>query len=177
MITSNYRQEYFQNVLKKPVSFHDHEENSVGSLTSRIASDPTQLQQLLGINMAMVFISIFNISGCVAISFYFGWKLTLVTILTALPIILAAGFFRLRYETQFEKMNHEVFAESSKFATEAIGAFRTVTSLTLEDEIVGRYAKLLGEHTRNAWLKSRVSTLVFAMSDSISLLCMAFVLW
>ena len=127
--------------------------------------------------MAIVLISIFNITGCVAISFYFGWKLTLVTILTALPIILAAGFFRLRYETQFEKMNYEVFAESSKFATEAIGAFRTVTSLTLEDEICGRYSRLLAEHTRSAWLKARVSTLVFAMSDSISLLCMAFVLW
>lgn len=74
-------------------------------------------------------------------------------------------------------MNHEVFAESSKFATEAIGAFRTVTSLTLEDEIVGRYARLLGAHTRGAWLKARWWTLVFAMSDSISLLCMAFVLW
>lgn len=149
----------------------------MGSLTARVATDPTQLQQLLGINMAIVLISIFNITGCVTISFYFGWKLTLVTICTALPIILAAGFFRLRYETQFEKMNHEVFAESSKFATEAIGAFRTVTSLVLEDSICGRYEKLLNDHSEDALKKSRWSTLVFAVSDSISLLCMAFVLW
>ena len=176
-ITANYRQEYFENILNKPVSFHDHEENSIGSLTARVATDPTQLQQLLGINMAIVLISIFNITGCVTISFYFGWKLTLVTICTALPIILAAGFFRLRYETQFEKTNHEVFAESSKFATEAIGAFRTVTSLVLEDNICARYEKLLRHHSKDALKKSMRSTLVFAISDSISLLCMAFVLW
>jgi ATP-binding cassette, subfamily B (MDR/TAP), member 1 len=146
-------------------------------LTARIASDPTQLQQLLGINMAIVLISIFNIAGCVTMSFYFGWKLTLFTLCSALPIILAAGFFRIRYETQFEKMNSEVFAGSSKFATESIGAFRTVSSLTLEDEICGRYAMLLGDHTRSAFEKSKYSTLVFAMSDSVALLCMALVLW
>ncbi|KAM0318437.1 hypothetical protein ACHAO8_001828 [Botrytis cinerea] len=176
-ITATYRQEYFQNVLSKPVSYYDEEENSVGSLTARMASDPTQLQQLLGINMAIVLISMFNIFGSVAMSFYFGWKLTLLTVVTTMPIILAAGFFRLRYETQFEKMNNEVFAESSKFATESIGAFRTVSALTLESEICGRYEKLLRNYTKKAFRKARFSTFIFAMSDSIAILCMAFVLW
>ena len=142
-----------------------------------MASDPTQLQQLLGINMAIVLISIFNIVGSITMSFYFGWKLTLITVCTTMPIIMVAGFFRIRYEIQFEKMNYEVFAESSKFATEAIGAFRTVSSLTLEPEILGRYETLLRNHTMNAFKKAIFSTLVFAISDSIALLCMAFVLW
>lgn len=142
-----------------------------------MATDPTQLQQLLGINMAFVFISIFNVVGCIAMSFYFGWKLTLITVCSSVPIILAAGFFRIRYETQFEKMNYKVFAESAKFATESIGAIRTVTSLTLESEICGRYETLLQEHIKSAFRKARFSTLIFAMSDSVALLCMAFVLW
>lgn len=78
---------------------------------------------------------------------------------------------------QFEKMNFDVFAESAKFATESIGAIRTVTALTLEDEICGRYERLLQTHIRDAFRKARFSTLVFAMSDSVALLCMAFVLW
>lgn len=164
-------------MLAKPVAYFDDEDNSVGALTARMASDPTQLQQLLGINMAVVLISVFNILGCVSMSFYFGWKLTLVTICSAMPIILAAGYYRIRHETQFEKMNHEVFAESAKFATESIGAIRTVSSLTLEAEICDRYAKLLREHTNKAFRKAILSVFVFAMTDSISLLCMAFVLW
>lgn len=159
------------------MSYYDDEDNSVGSLTARIASDPTQLQQLLGINMAIVLISVFNIIGSITISFYFGWKLTLVTVCSAMPIILAAGFFRIRHETQFERMNNEIFAKSSKFATESIGAFRTVSSLTLESEILSSYETLLSDHTSAAFRKARFSTFVFAMSDSISLLCMAFVLW
>lgn len=142
-----------------------------------MASDPVQLQQLLGINMAVVLISLFNIIGSIALSLLFGWKLTLITVITAVPVILAAGFFRIRYETQFEKMTNEVFEESSKFATESIGAFRTVSSLVLEDTISGRYEKLLREHSESAFKKAKFSTLVFAMSDSIPLLCMALVLW
>ncbi|KAH7364104.1 ABC transporter-like protein [Rhexocercosporidium sp. MPI-PUGE-AT-0058] len=176
-ITSIYRREYFTNVLKKPISYFDAEENSIGSLTSRMATDPTQLQQLLGINMVFVIISIFNILGCLALSFHFGWKLTLAAVVTSMPLILSAGFFRFRFETQFEKMNYAVFSESSKFATESIGAFRTVSSLTLESEICGRYQKLLQEHVQSAFRKAGISTLVFALSDSVPLLCMAFVLW
>lgn len=78
---------------------------------------------------------------------------------------------------KFEKLNYVVFAESGKFASEAIGAFRTVSSLTLESEICSRYEELLRKHTEDAFRKARWSTLVFAASDSSALLCMAFILW
>lgn len=176
-ITHRYRGEYFRNILSKSVAFFDADNHSVGALTAQLATDPSQLQELLGTNMAFVIISILNVVGCLAIAFYFGWKLTVVTLCSSMPLIVAAAFFRIRYETQFEKMNNEVFAESAKFATESIGAFRTVSALTLEDTIIGRYETLLREHVRKALWKSSWTTLVFAMADSVALLCMAFVLW
>ncbi|KAK3349501.1 P-loop containing nucleoside triphosphate hydrolase protein [Lasiosphaeria hispida] len=176
-ITHYYRGEYFDNILAKSVSFFDADDHSVGALTARLATDPTQLQELLGTNMAFVVISLLNVVGCLAISFYFGWKLTVVTLCSSMPLIIAAAFFRIRYETQFEKMNNKVFAESAKFATESIGAFRTVTAMTLEDTIIKRYETLLHDQIRSVLWKSSWTTLIFATADSIALLCMAFVLW
>ncbi|KAK3316628.1 P-loop containing nucleoside triphosphate hydrolase protein [Apodospora peruviana] len=176
-ITHYYRGEYFDNILSKSVAFFDDDNHSVGALTARLATDPSQLQELLGTNMAFVVISVLNVVGCITISFYFGWKLTIITLCSSMPLIIAAAFFKIRYETQFEKMNNEVFAESAKFAAESIGAFRTVSALTLEDTIIKRYDKLLHDHIRSAWVKSGWTTLIFAMADSIALLCMAFVLW
>ena len=98
----------------KPIEFFDAEDNSSGTLTARVANDPTQLQQLLGINMAMVLQAIFSLIGCISIGFAFGWKLTLLAVFVSLPIIMVGSFFRIRFEIQFEKMNQEVFAESSK---------------------------------------------------------------
>jgi ATP-binding cassette subfamily B (MDR/TAP) protein 1 len=163
--------------LAKPIPYFDQEENSVGALTALMIGDPTQLQQLLGINMAIVLIAIFNITGSIALSVYFGWKLTLLAICTTMPIILFSGYLRIRYEVQFESMNHAVFAESSKFASEAIGAIRTVSSLTLEGTICRRFEQLLDNHAKLALKKASWSCFVFSLSDSISILCMAFILW
>ncbi|KAK0709215.1 ABC transporter-like protein [Lasiosphaeria miniovina] len=176
-ITHYYRTEYFNNILSKSVAFFDADEHSVGALTARLATDPSQLQELLGTNMAFVIISILNVVGCLSISFYFGWKLTVVTLCSSMPLIIAAAFLRIRYEAQFEKTNNEVFAESAKFATESIGAFRTVSSLTLEDTIIQRYETLLQNHISKSFLKSSWTTFVFSAADSIALLCMAFILW
>lgn len=176
-ITSTYRREYFQNIVSKTVSWFDGEGRSIGALTGIVSSDPTQLQQLLGTNMAFAAISIFSVIGCLIISFYFGWKLTIVALSSAMPLALAAGFFRIRVEKGFDAMNLKVFSESAKFATESVGAIRTVSALTLEDSICNRYEQLLQAHVNKAFKRSRFTTLVFAASDSLPLLCMAFVLW
>jgi ATP-binding cassette subfamily B (MDR/TAP) protein 1 len=176
-VASTYRQEYFENSIDKPISFFDADENSSGTLTGRIANDPTQIQELLGINMAMVLIALFNMIGCVAIAFAFGWKLTLVAFFGAFPIITVAAFTRIRFEIKFEQMNAQVFAESSQFASEAIGASRTVAALTLEDMICTRYEGLLKGHVDVARKKARYTQLVFALSDSIGFLCMALAFW
>jgi len=74
-------------------------------------------------------------------------------------------------------MNQAVFEESSKFAAESISAFRTVTSLTLEGTISRRYEILLADHVKKAFKKARYACLVFSLSDSFSLLCMALTFW
>ncbi|KAK3303119.1 P-loop containing nucleoside triphosphate hydrolase protein [Chaetomium strumarium] len=176
-LTHYYRGEYFRDILSQSVAFFDADDHSVGALTAQLATDPSQLQELLGTNMAFAIISVLNVIGCVVVAFYFGWKLSLVTLCSSMPLIIAAAFFRIRFETQSEKANNEVFAESAKFATESIGAFRTVSSLTLEDTIIRRYETLLQRHVTKAFWKSTWTTLIFAVADSVPLLCVAFVLW
>lgn len=120
---------------------------------------------------------VFNVAGCIAISFYFSWRLSVVVVLSSTPIMIAAGYLRVRYERKFEKKTWEVFTESSKFAIESIGAFRTVSALTMEDFICKRYEKLLEKHVHDAFYSALWTTLIFAFSDSVALLCMAFALW
>ena len=94
-----------------------------------------------------------------------------------LPITLGAGFIRVRLELKFEDMNAKVFAESSQFAVEAVGAFRTVTSLNLESAIVERYEGLMQTHVKTATVKSLLWTLAFAFSNSADMLAQAFMFW
>lgn len=176
-IACTYRQQYFESILEKPIQFFDEEDNSSGTLTARVSNDATQLQQMLGMNMAMVLVAVLGLTGCVIIAFTFGWKLSLVVVFVTMPILLSTGYFRIRYEIQFEAMNQAVFAESSKFAAESIGAFRTVLSMTMEDMISERYNTLLQGHVKKAFHKAKWSTTIFAFSDSLQMLCMALGFW
>lgn len=164
-------------MITKSLSYFDDVDHTVGLLNARLAADPVQLQQLLGMNMAMVLISVFGLIGCVIIAEIFHWKFALVVIAPSLPIILAGGWYRVRHEIRFEASNNAVFSESARFAAEAIGAIRTVASLTLERTICERYDSLLKGHISKAQARARFACLVFAASDSLILLCMAFALW
>ncbi|OQE00226.1 hypothetical protein PENVUL_c056G09687 [Penicillium vulpinum] len=176
-VVSTSRMDYFYNLLSKPVSYYDHEENASGSLVSRLSTDSKQLQEMFGPTGVFPLISIFNILGCVAISFAFGWKLAAVTFFAAMPFIFLSAFMRIRYEIKFESLNAEVYADSSKFATEAVGAFRTVTALTMEDTILERYSTLLKDQREKAIRKAWYATLIFAFSDSVELCAMALAFW
>ncbi|KAK5132148.1 hypothetical protein LTR08_000305 [Meristemomyces frigidus] len=176
-VSTAYRKSYFETVLVKPVPWFDEEDHTSGTLSGQLSTDPQQIQEVLGPNMALPLVAVLNVVGCTIISFVFGWKLTLVLLFSALPVIFAASFLRMRYEKSFEAMNANVFAESSKFAGEAIGAFRTVTALTLEDTIIQRYRTLLRGHVSEAFMKARFSVLIFALSDSLELCCMALAFW
>jgi ATP-binding cassette subfamily B (MDR/TAP) protein 1 len=176
-VTRSYRQEYLSNMVRKRIPFFDDAGHSPGSLTSKLSSDCEQLQQLMSTEMSFALIAVVNLVGSIIISFVYGWKLSLVGLFSALPIILAAGYMRMRIEIQFEKDNAKVFENSSQFASEAVGAFRTVLSLIMEDMIGNRYDTLLKSHVKEAFESARFGTLIFAASDSIELACMALAFW
>ncbi|KAL8389022.1 hypothetical protein RB595_008854 [Gaeumannomyces hyphopodioides] len=176
-LTRLYRKEYFSNIITKPAAFFDEEEHTIGALTARLATDPTQLQQLLGANMAFVLVSLFNVVGCCIVGFVFGWKLTAVALASTMPVIVAAMFYRVRHEVRLETEANRVFSEGARYASESIAAIRTVSSLTMEKGVGERYEKLLTDHVQGATRNARWSLLLFSFSDSISFLCIAFVLW
>ncbi|KAH0601094.1 hypothetical protein MHUMG1_02095 [Metarhizium humberi] len=177
IIRNKYQQMYFEAILYQKASFFDEEDHSQGTMTSRASGDPKQLEELMGANMASVYVAIFSLTGSIIIAFSFGWKLALVSTCVVLPIMLGTSYWRFKYEIQFEKMNNEVFAESSKFASESIGAFRTVTSLTLEGPICQRFEELCRGHVGTAFKKARWVSLLFGFSDSATMACQALVFY
>lgn len=177
VVRAKYQKQYFETILFQKASFFDEEDHSHGTMTSRTKDDPQKLEELMGVNMTMVYIAIFSILGSVIIALCFTWKLALVAICVVLPITAAGSYFRLRYELQFEKMNNAVFAESSQFASESFGAFRTVTSLTLEDSITERFEKLCQGHVVTAYKKARWVSIIFGFADSSTMACQTLIFY
>ncbi|OTB05178.1 hypothetical protein M426DRAFT_10775 [Hypoxylon sp. CI-4A] len=177
IVSASYKKQYLNDILHQKPRFFDEDSNSHGSLTSRIAGDAKQLEELFGMNLAGLLSGLFTVIGCIIIALIFGWKLGLVALFVTMPIMLGSGFWKYRHEVHFDEMNSAVFMESSQFATEAIGAMRTVSALTMESTINDRYQKLLDGHVQKALRKAQWTAALFGFADSSSLGCQALVFW
>ncbi|KAI4761868.1 ABC transporter [Aureobasidium sp. EXF-3400] len=176
-VSAVYKTQYFTDMLYQRISFFDRDINSHGTLSSRIASDAKSLEEVFGLNLGLALSGMFNVVGCIIISLVFSWKLGLVALCVTMPIMLASGFWKYRHEVQLDKMNSSVFAESSQFATEAIGAIRTVSALTMENTITERYSRLLADHVQAAHTKALWTSALYGFVDSAGLGCQALIFW
>ncbi|KAF2839199.1 P-loop containing nucleoside triphosphate hydrolase protein [Patellaria atrata CBS 101060] len=176
-LTYRYRLEMFDNVLRQDRSFFDKPENTTGALASRLSTHPTQLQELLGFNIALILTIVVNLFSSCILALAYGWKLGLVVVFGALPPLVGAGYIRIRLEFKLDDATGARFADSAALATEAVSSIRTVASLTLERSILSKYSdRLRGIEKRS--IKALVWTMFwYSLTQSVSFLAMALGFW
>jgi ATP-binding cassette subfamily B (MDR/TAP) protein 1 len=174
---SFYRGEIFENTLRQDMTFFDNPENSTGALVSRLSSEPTSLQELLSMNLALLCINVVNILCSAILAIATGWKLGLVLSFGALPVVVGAGYLRIRLEFKFDDDTVKLFASSSGLASEAVMAIRTVSSLALERMVVERYDASLAGIAKSSIKSSLWKMVFYSLSQSLSFLAMALGFW
>ncbi|PHH78745.1 hypothetical protein CDD80_6296 [Ophiocordyceps camponoti-rufipedis] len=172
-----YRSEIFANTLRQHMSFFDEPDNTTGALVSRLASEPTSLQELLSVNMELLAINAINLISSTAVAIAFGWKLGLTLALGALPVLVCAGYVRIRLEYRFEADSASLFARGSGIAAEAAMAIRTVSSLALEPVVVARFEEALRNLATQALAGLGWRMFFYAFSQSVSFLALALGFW
>ncbi|KAK7425779.1 hypothetical protein QQZ08_007755 [Neonectria magnoliae] len=176
-MTHFYRREMLNSILSQDVQFFDRAENTTGALTSRLSSQPTQLQELMGFNLSLIFVVIIQIVASSVLSIATGWKLGLVVVCGGLPPLLFAGYLRIRLEFKLNNDTGILFADSSALAGEAVGAIRTVSSLALERQVLQQYHQKIDGIVRTSIPSILHSMFWFALSQSIELLVLALGFW
>lgn len=177
VITRFYRSEYFGAMLRQDISFYDLEGHSSGALTSRLSTDPQRLQDLVSANIGLILIVIVNLLSCCTLALVVGWKLALVAIFGCLPPLFFAGFVRMKLEMNSQDRTAAMYEDSTRFASEAVGAIRTVSSLTLESKVLDTYGKGLDHTVRKAYKHTFVSMILFGLSESLDLFAMGLAFW
>lgn len=97
-------------------------------------------------------------------------NLALVSSFGSLPVIMIAGFLRIKIQLTKSKLQGDPFAKGTSIALEAIGAIRTVSELNMQPHICSR----LEDETRSAvpilYGNVMVTMPLFAFSQSANLL-------
>ncbi|KAF4441558.1 hypothetical protein F53441_12007 [Fusarium austroafricanum] len=172
-----YRGELFDNTLRQDMVFFDDPSRGTGALVSRLAAEPTSLQELLSMNLSLIMINIVTVLSSSILAIAYGWKLGLVLTLAALPVLVGSGYVRIRLEYKFDDDTAGRFAKSSSLASEAVLGIRTVSSLALERAVIQRYSSALEGLAKEAIAGLGWKMLFYSFSQSASFLAMALGFW
>ncbi|XP_040295452.1 bile salt export pump [Bufo bufo] len=166
LLTRRLRRTGFQAMLGQEIGWFDDANNSPGALTTRLATDASQVQGATGSQIGMIVNSLTNIGASLIISFYFSWKLTLV-VLCFLPLIGLSGVFQAKMLTGFANQDKKALEEAGKVSGEAIGNIRTVAGLGKEMMFVQLYEKELEMPYKTGVKKAHVYGACFGFAQCV----------
>uniref|UniRef100_A0A7N8WJQ4 Bile salt export pump n=1 Tax=Mastacembelus armatus TaxID=205130 RepID=A0A7N8WJQ4_9TELE len=155
LLTRRLRRLGFHAMLGQEIGWFDDHKNSPGALTTRLATDASQVQGATGSQIGMIVNSLTNIGVAVIMSFYFSWKLTLL-ILCFLPFIALSGGFQAKMLTGFAKQDKEAMEAAGQISGEALNNIRTIAGLGKERKFVDMYEAQLDAPFQAALKKANV---------------------
>ena len=167
----HYREEYFSAMMQQSISFHDDERNLSGLLLARLSSHTSYLQGLMTV-LSTLMVTVVNLGASSILALIIAWKVALVALFGSLPVIVFAGFLRVRTQSRKSNSLSEPLMESAQYAAEVIGAARTVAALTMETEVCERLNQKMRESLPLFYNNILITMPLFAFSQSGNLLGM-----
>ncbi len=137
---ADLRRAVYSRIVALPVHFF--EQRRVGELTSRIASDVSQLSDVLSITLAEFFRQMAVLIFGTAFICYLSWKLTLFMLAT-FPVLIVAAIIFGRFIRRLSKQAQDQLADANVVVEETFQSINVVKAFTNERFEIGRYSNAL----------------------------------
>lgn len=156
----------FQKIMQQDLSWFADAEHSETALVASIQSDTAALTSLSGVMVGTVMSVTTTLIGGIVISHVIAWKIAVV-LLPALPVIVLAGYLRLRVLMKAQMKQETTYIKAAGMASEATNAIRTVASLVREDGVMREYKEELAKaekgHTKYIFQGSAIMALALSI--------------
>ncbi|XP_072945637.1 multidrug resistance protein homolog 49 [Epargyreus clarus] len=147
-LTARLRVGAYRSMLKQEIGWFDDAKNGVGALCARLAADAAAVQGATGTRIGALMQASATILLGIALSMYFTWQMTLVS-LVSVPMVIIAVVLEGRVLAEGAATVREASNRATTIATEAITNIRTVSAFCGEEGVMSRY--------RGAGLSARVT--------------------
>ncbi|KAI9255701.1 P-loop containing nucleoside triphosphate hydrolase protein [Phascolomyces articulosus] len=166
--TERLRGYIFRAYMKQEVGYFDDDEHSMGALTSKLAIDSKNVNEMVTKVWGDVTqICSTAITGLV-ISFVHSWTLTLI-ILCMAPFIGGATYYESTIHRGFEDKTAKANEQSGEVAGEAIKEIRTVQALNKQNHFETKFDRALDHPHKLAMRKAYMSSVGYALQQGINM--------
>ncbi|KAI9311518.1 P-loop containing nucleoside triphosphate hydrolase protein [Dichotomocladium elegans] len=164
--TERLRAAIFRAYMKQEIGYFDDDEHSMGALTSKLAIDSKNVNELATkVWGDIAQIASICITGLV-ISFVYSWTLTLI-ILCISPFIGAATYYESAIHGGFEDETAKANEQSGEVAGEAIKEIRTVAALNKQSHFEIKFDRALEHPHKLAMKKAYMSSIGYAFQQGM----------
>lgn len=170
--TSRLRGQIFAAYMRQEIGYFDREENNAGALTSKLAVDARNVNEMITKVWGDFTQLIATVVAGFTIAFFYSWALTLIILLLS-PVIMAASAYEHKVYNGFQDKTKKANAESGEVAGEAIREIRTVAALNKQDYFENRYFHATEHPHRLAQRKAYMSSIGYAFNHSVGLFASA----
>ncbi|XP_061717365.1 multidrug resistance protein homolog 49-like [Cydia pomonella] len=175
-LTARLRVAAFASMLRQEIGWFDDPANGVGALCGRLAGDAAAVQGATGTRIGALMQAGATIIIGIALSMYFTWKMTLVS-LVSVPMVIGAVVLEGRVLAEGITIMLKASHKATTIATEAISNIRTVSAFCGEEGVIQRYVEA-GRAAANTAIKSvRWRGCVFAFGQTAPVAGYALSLW
>ena len=163
--------EYFKSLLGQEIAFYDEDQNAPGSLVARLAEHVAQIRSLVSSVLGITITVLVNVISCCALSIITDWRLGLVGVFGALPIVLSTGLIKIKLDSAYsKKQRRNTFIESAQYASESVDAIRTISSLRMEVAVCENYWQKMQQAMTSLFKHLYLTMPLFALSQSVNML-------
>ena len=170
------RFECFKAILRQDAGWFDSPKNSVGMLSTRLASDTTMLYQLTGNQLMAILQGISSFVVGVFIGFTGYWKIALV-MLACVPVIVFISYVETVAMTEYSVKMKKVYEEAGSVASEGLESVRTVISIEREGTFINRFMAHLDKPRKYTYKNSIIHGAAWALDSMFTFLMTALAFW
>ncbi|GAB1286397.1 Bile salt export pump [Apodemus speciosus] len=169
ILTKRLRKFGFKAMLGQDIGWFDDLRNNPGVLTTRLASDASQVQGATGSQIGMMVNSFTNIVVAMLIAFLFSWKLSLV-VAVFFPLLALSGAVQTKMLTGFASQDKKALEKAGQITSEALSNIRTVAGMGVEGRFIKAFEVELETSYMTAIRKANIYGLCYAFSQGIAYL-------
>ncbi|KAD7477115.1 hypothetical protein E3N88_00251 [Mikania micrantha] len=175
-ITTRVRSSMFAAILRNEVGWFDMEENSSGSLVSKLAADATLVRSALADRLSTIIQNISLTVTAFVISFVLSWRIALV-IVSTFPLLIGASITEQLFLKGFGGDYTASYSRATSMAREAIANIRTVAAFGAEDRVSSQFSTELNQPGKQARLRGHISGFGYGFSQLLAFGSYALGLW
>lgn len=172
-VSRDLREQYFQHIQSLPMGFY-HEYN-IGSLSSRIVGDASQIAQSLNSFIVNYIHSPFTIVTTLSACFILSWQLSLV-IFVGIPLVMLPVIFLTRKVKRITRLLQKRQEGFSSVLIDFLSGIQTVKIFGMEQFSTRKYVEQNSEMAELETKTAKYDLLTRPILHTITSFCLAFIL-